>query len=337
MNENLFVPEYKKLCPGVKKVYVVPSIDYSSPQTNYLYRLYEEFFRNNVTSDIEIESLSVFAHPKFLFSRLKNEQCILHYHWFEVTDVQSILGMIWKLFWILLYRIFGGKIIWTVHNKFPHDKKYLWLNKINRIFFAQIAHRLHVHCKTAVKIMSPILNVQQEKFFIVTLPEFPAIFMAKKDAREALTAKYPQIQIALDHKIFLMFGAIAEYKGIIETINIFKQWFSNKILIIAGPVKRWDTNYFLEVMKGIKEANNIFVIPEVIPEDAVPLFMNSTDYALFNYKGLLTSASVALALSYKKYIIAPSIGCLTELQGDHCVLFAAGNNEELKNILLKLP
>lgn len=334
MNGNLLAAEYKKLSSDVQKVFVVPRITLSTSKTNYLFLLYEDFFTSN-DFNIAIESLSVFTHPKLFTSRIKNERSILHYHWFEVNDVQSFFGMIWKLLWIFLYRICGGKIVWTVHNKYPHNRRYFRLNKILRMLFARFVHRLHVHCQTAVAIMSPILRVPKEKFFVIQHPEFPSTVMPSQNAREILFLKYPETQVLNSNIMLLMLGAISSYKGILEVIEIVKQHLPTATLIVAGAVKRWDKIYYNNVMQTASNSNTI-VIPRNIPEDDVPLFMNSADCVVFNFSDILTSGSVLLALHYKKKIVIPSLGCLQELSGNNIFFFTPNNKESLKNILLSI-
>ena len=71
MNEEILLKEYQNLCNDVKKVYVVPLINHSFKKTSYLYLLYKSFIEDKEKYNIEIESLSVFAHFKMVFSRLK--------------------------------------------------------------------------------------------------------------------------------------------------------------------------------------------------------------------------------------------------------------------------
>ncbi|MDE3058988.1 MAG: hypothetical protein KGJ59_13640, partial [Bacteroidota bacterium] len=99
---------------------------------------------------------------------------------------------------------------------------------------------------------------------------------------------------------------------------------------------RWDRKYVAKLLAISSRTSNIAVIAKFIPEADIPLFLNSADYLLFNFSDILTSAGVALALSYKKKIITPSMGCLQELSGNACIKFETGNNKALKNILLRL-
>ena len=129
MNEEILLKEYQNLCHDVKKIYVVPLINLQFKETSYLYLLYKKFIEGEKDYQFHVESLSVFSHPKIVLGKLKKEKSILHYHWLEISDLQSLTGMIWKLFWISFYKLLDGKIIWTIHNEFPHSNNYISLNR----------------------------------------------------------------------------------------------------------------------------------------------------------------------------------------------------------------
>ncbi len=338
MDEEILLKEYHNLCHDVKKIYVVPLINYSFKKTNYLYLLYKNFILNEDSFGekkdygINIESLSIFAHPKIVLSRIKNEKSILHYHWLEITGLLSLSGTIWKLFWISFYKLLNGKIIWTIHNEFPHSNNYILLNKIIRKYMAHMADKLQVHCKSAIDIMMPLLNIGKNKFFIVPHPEYPIESVERDKAIDLLNEKYFKGKINKEDILFLMFGEIAKYKGIKEVVEIFNNLDERKKLVIAGVIKKGNEKYFKEVLLSIKNKEEFLISPKRIPDDDVPLFFNSSGYALFNFSDLLTSGSVMLALNYNKKIIIPFKGCLKELNGQNVIQF--NNIEELKNILI---
>ncbi|MGE5811243.1 MAG: hypothetical protein ACM339_07050 [Ignavibacteria bacterium] len=335
MIEHSLYTEYKKLCPDIRKIYVVPKVSFSFSRTNYFYFLYQEFLENQSYYCPQIRSISVFRHYEFLLNRLKNEKTVLHYHWVEITDLKSLCGMFWRIFSVSVFKLLGGKIIWTVHNRFPHYNRFKILNKFIRIYFAFLVDKIHVHCRSGIKIMAPILKVKQEKFFVVKHPEYSAEIFPKSRAAELLRENFGRITESAGADNFLMFGAIAEYKGILEVAGIF-QTLHNKNLIVAGPVKKWDKKYLQKLMAAAKDSRNIFLYPEFISDEMVPAFFNYADFLLFNFSDILTSGSVIVGLSYKKRIIAPAAGCLLDINDDNIIKFEPGNIEELKHILVKM-
>lgn len=317
MNETSLLNEYQKLLPGAEKIFVIPQIPDLNRNTSYLYQLYKDFF--NLSSTVKIETFNASSLPKIIFSRLKSEKSILHYHWFEFEDIKSIIGIKWKLFWIILFKLFGGKIIWTVHNYQPHHNKYKYWNLKTRRLMAKLADRLHIHCGSETDTLSAILNTNQNKFFIVKHPYFPAEIFEKVKAVKLLNKKYFKDNLNTGDKIFLMFGAIAEYKNIKEVIEIFKDLNKNNKLIIAGFVKKGNQAYYNNIKNYTGE--KILIEGSNIPDEDVPLFLNSADYLIFNYKNILTSGGIALGISYAKKIITPNLGCIKEIDYPHLVRF----------------
>ncbi|RPI66932.1 MAG: hypothetical protein EHM47_15705, partial [Ignavibacteriales bacterium] len=116
MIEHPLYSEYQKISPDVRKIYVVPKINYSSRCTDYVYLLYKDFLEDK-DSKLIIECISIFRHYEIILSRFRNEKSLLHYHWLEVTDLKSLAGMFWKLFCVSIFKLLGGKLVWTVHNK----------------------------------------------------------------------------------------------------------------------------------------------------------------------------------------------------------------------------
>jgi beta-1,4-mannosyltransferase len=332
MNEESLLNEYQSLCQGVTKVFVIPKIPDSNKNTSYLYQLYKSFL--NASSPVRVDTFNPASLPKIFLSRLKAEKTILHYHWFEFENLKTFIGIKWKLFWIILYKILGGKIVWTIHNRYPHPNKYLSLNKKFRKLFARIANRLHVHCKSAVDICAEVLDVKKDKFFVVKHPEFPADIFGKDKAIKKLNQKYCNNQLRINDKIFLMFGAIAEYKRIKEVVEIFKVLGEKDKLIVAGFVKRWNQNYFNE-LKNLVDNKRIFLKGSLIPDEDVPYFLNSADCVIFNYRNVLTSGGAELALSYKKKIIIPDSGCIREMKSSDIFKFD-GDQKSLEKIIRNL-
>src|SRR5690554_1175423 len=317
MNESSLLNEYQKLLPGAEKLFVIPQIPDINKNTSYLYQLYKDYL--NPSSRIKIETFNAAFLPKIFFSKLKSEKSILHYHWFEFEDFKSFVGIKWKLFWIILYKLLGGKIVWTVHNYYPHHNKYIFWNLKARRLLAKLAHRLHIHCRNEIDNLSAILKTEKKKFFVVKHPDFNVDIFEREKAINLLNQKYFNNKINYDDKIFLMFGAIAEYKGIKEVIEIFNNLDKKNKLIIAGFIKRHNKSYFYDIKSS--ENEKILIEGSNIPDDDVPFFFNAADYLIFNYKNILTSGGIVLAMNSKKNIIAPDSGCIKEINYPHLLKF----------------
>lgn len=310
---------YSKVRTKTSIVFVVPLIRHSFPGTDYLYMLYKNLLEK--PSGIAIESISVFAHIKMVFKALTNRNTILHYHWLEFQDFKSLLAMPYKLKCIWLYNLFGGKIIWTIHNLNPHDKKYISLHRRIHKWMAKKATVLHVHSLSSVEIVSKTYEVSKEKIVILKHPFFPSEILDKKEAQQKFLAAYGEGKPALTDLTFLIFGGISEYKGIREIIDILISKKEPFHLIIAGYVKKGQEPLHDFILQKSKEDDRILYIPTFIPENHYPFLLSSADVCLFNYDEILTSGGIEMALAYQRDIIAPAKGGIIDVENTHISLF----------------
>ena len=298
-------------------VYVVPLIRFNYKKSDYLYLLY----KNLISKDgIEIKSLSIAEHWKIALSGIRSSDKILHYHWLECTDIRSLLGMIYKFINIFIYSLLGGKILWTVHNKMPHNNRFEKINFRLRSWMAKNADKLHIHCKSMIPEISEFYRVPESKFVVIPHPRFPAEQIDRTVAINEIN-HLRNLNLSEENTIFLMFGNISHYKQIEDVCRIFKDLDNNLILLIVGPVKKGQLHYFNQINKCSRESINIRLVPHFIKEEHVPFYFNAADCVLFNYREILTSGAVELADSYNKPIIAPNLGCIRELSGKNHHLF----------------
>jgi len=323
---------YRSVQADLNLLYVVPLIQYQTKNTDYLYLFHKEVIRDD---EFEVKTVSVFGHWRFVASRLFNKKAILHYHWLEFQTLKALAGMPWKLLCIILFKLLGGKIIWTIHNEQPHDGKFLTLHLYLHRCMARVADRLHVHCETAQQLMAGKLDVDIKKIHVIPHPAYP---VKKRTKPESITVLQNNYDITLQggFNTLLMFGRISSYKGILEVCEIVANHQLPVNLVIAGRVKYGNIDYHRKIKLYSENNRHIHLFADFIPEKDISAFFGASDIAVFNYKNVLTSGSVQLARDYGLNIVAPNKGCLSELEKEDSVqLFST--SEELKNLLITLP
>lgn len=333
MSKNSLIEQYNKLQNNLSTLYVVPLIRFSQPETDYLYNLYRTCLEPAESREhsVRIESLSVFTHYRFVWAQWTDRPVLLHYHWLEFQDVKAAAGILWKLFCIFLYKLLGGKLVWTIHNKEPHRGKWLTLNYLVRRWMARQANKLHVHCETVIPELSQYFQVPSHKFFVHPHPQFPAHSYDQKKAIHALQKHYG-LPIKPEQRLFLIFGNIARYKRIGEVIDLFTKLPASNKLLIAGRVKKGNSSYYVSIKKRADRQDHIHLIDRYITEEHIPSFFNGMDYLIYNHRQLIASGVVELARSYNKRIIAPREGCLREME-KRPNLYLFDNQGELRNHL----
>lgn len=325
---------YNDLIPdshdGRITLYVVPLIRYNYKKSDYLFLLYRDLIENK-KDRFKVKSLSVWQHYIFTLKSIFSKSVILHYHWLECTDLKSLSGMVYKLICIFLYKATGGTLVWTVHNKAPHDKKFTKLNYKIQSWMASKADLIHVHCESAIDEICSYYDQPASKFRVVDHPSFPSKNISREISIERLNYKR-DLFLERDDTIFLMFGNISSYKQIEKVCEMFTDMPSRKKLLIVGPVKKGQMSNFNTIKKIAKTRNNILLIPHFIPEDMVPFYMNAADCVVFNYREILTSGGVELARSFNRPILAPEMGCLSDTNDKNVTLFE--NQDQLRELLL---
>ncbi len=318
---------YEKVNKKAKTVFVVPLIRYNFPNTDYLYLLYQSYF-----DTYNIKSISVFAHIRFAFAPLINRKTILHYHWVEFQDVRSLLGMPYKLLCISLYRLFGGRIVWTVHNLKPHDQKYLTLHKFIHRWIGRISSLVHVHSKHQVSQVCDYYQLSKEKITVFPHPKFPAQIKPQQEAVDKIHEIYFAGQQSIKGPIFLMFGGISEYKGIEKVVDLLAHQKHDFTLILAGYMKKGQEDLHKFIIQHSVEDERVKYIPKFIPEEHYPFLLSAADICVFNYNEILNSGGIQMALSYQRKVIAPKKPGLLDFK-NHPLVSLFSSEEELEELL----
>ena len=308
---------------------VAPPIRFGYKNSDYLYLYYKKILKD---SEIPVRNISLLAHINLVFRQLFGGRTVFHYHWFEISGFLSIFSAIYKIIFIFLYKLLGGKIVWSVQNTLPPDCRHEWMNYYARRWLAGKADLLVVECERVIADISAFFSVHPDSIRVVSHPPYPAQIMPRAAAVEAINHRY-NVGLKVQDRLFLMFGHISAYKQIGSVCEIFQNEPVQKKLIIVGPVKRGQMKLYKSLKKTASGAPNIILIPQFISEESVPEFLNATDCLIFNHRNSLSQGGVHLAISYRKTAFLPRKGCLKEMEDENLHFFTS--QEELKQLIKK--
>jgi len=71
-----------------------------------------------------------------------------------------------------------------------------------------------------------------------------------------------------------------------------------------------------QIQDQSKGDRRIKMVLEYIPNDQIQVYMNVADVIVLPFQDILTSGSALLAMGFAKAIIAPRLGCMTEILND---------------------
>lgn len=228
---------------------------------------------------------------------------------------------------IALLRAMGTKTVWTVHEW--ADKLDTGKNNIPPKIAAIAVRFLHaviVHCKTTQQELKQLFGLENERK-IVVIPhgnyiELYENVVDRVQARDKLGLSEYSV-------VFLLFGNLYRYKGVLEAIAAFNQLANPQTsLIVAGKLE--DAALKREIEAAIAGEPNILLVPERIADEDVQIYMNASDCALVPYTVYTTSGVAVLAMSFGKACIAPKVGFFCDvLEGEGGILYDLPHEEGL--------
>lgn len=297
---------FEELNSSAEKIFYTPNYD-SNP---YLGLLYE----SKGLSKYEIKPVDCNFLFKFILKNFKElPKTIVHQHWFHAYDRRTLMELFCYLFLYKIYKIFGAKIVWTIHNEFPHRKKYFLLVMYLRKRLSKLANLIHVHGNSDIQILSSTYKIENERFRVFKHPSYKVEKVDRSDALNYLNKKY-KLNLNLNDCIVLFFGRISKYKGINEIVNTFLSLQDTrlKLLVVGEFHYDGDKNFSPQLIDTVNKSDQINILPLRIEEEEVKYFFGVSDYVIFNFKKILTSGSLILAKSYGKRVIAPDKGNISE-------------------------
>ena len=282
------------------------SLDRSNPYASLLARAMESHgvrsvagFRENLT-------------PDWLRSH-RDSFDVLHLHWpsglyhganFEETT-RRCAAMIDALF---LARSLGYKVVWTMHNLYPHDSTTRDLDHLARLGITACASAVIVHCQHARDLLSRQFH-RREGVFLAPHGHFCDAYPNVVGRQEA------RARFGFDdrHFVYLFFGNIRANKGVDQLLEAFCALRGDHLRLLFAA--RICSDYGARVVERARQADSRIVLREskFYANEDFQWFFNAADVAVFPFTDILTSGTAITALSFRCPVLVPAIGCLPEL------------------------
>ena len=282
----------------------------ANPTTPYLMNLQDEL----QGTDVEVRPSDKL---RFGWLRQNRDLDVLHIHWLQgYTDDRrtpvALLKFIYFTLWVLAAKnLYGMKLVWTLHNLYPHEMFHPKLARAARLFLAKRASRLIVHCEGAKVLAQREFGVDPAKLAVTPHPNWIGKYpsgIRQSEARERLG-------IGAGTRVFLFLGLIRSYKGVQELIRAYRDLPpGDNLLLVAGKVSPDELKRELEELAAGRD--DIRLRFQFIPDEELQTYYAAADVAVLPFQEVLTSGSVLLAMSYGTTVIVPNRGCIGELIDD---------------------
>lgn len=308
-------------------------------------------YHNLLFEGLEQNGVEPIREPKPLFLPLtravlrNNNIDVIHLGWlygfymvreFTPSSILNTVITIGRAFWfcidLLLVRLLGTRLVWTVHNKYHHERHYPRIEKGLNIVVSDIVHTLTVKCSTAKETISQLYRVHNDAK-IAVIPDGNYIDAYPNKTKRNEARDHLEID---DGFVYLYFGLIRLYKGVEQLIDKFQEIEKENVeLWIVGNPK---TEAISERIRSESvEDDRIRTKLEYVPDEEVQYYMNAADVLVLPYQDILNSGSVYLGMSFGKPIIAPKIGCIpSTVATRNNLLYDPNDQKGLQNELLNV-
>ena len=255
-----------------------------------------------------------FLNLSLVFNLLKNRNVdVIHLHWHHKfllggNAIESTFKSLMFLLQVVVVRLLGVKLVWTVHNLKNHENRQQRLELFFSSLLGRLANAVIAHCDSAKAIIRETLNIPARKIFVTAHGHFSSAYkniVSREAARRRLNIKN-------DDFVFLFFGKIRQYKGLDQLVQSFTRLEGQnlKLLIAGQPHDAPTRDHLTQITRG---HDNIAIFDRYIPDDDIQLFMNAADILVLPYLDILTSGTAILGMTFAKPVIAPDIGCVPDI------------------------
>jgi glycosyltransferase involved in cell wall biosynthesis len=215
-----------------------------------------------------------------------------------------------------------------MHNLYPHDRRYRLLDHLCRLALCLLCHAVIVHCAYAKSLVAKHFG-RKKGVYLIPHGHFIGVYpseISRKQARQ-------ELGIPESHFVYLFFGSIQPYKGIGVLVEAFSTLEGADLnLVLTGAIVM---PYAQTISAAAQKDKRIVLrLAERISSEDLQIYFNAADVVVFPFTAMLTSGSVILAMSCKKPVIVPTLGCLPELVTvDAGILYDPGDRGGLRKAM----
>lgn len=213
----------------------------------------------------------------------------------------------------------GAALLWTAHNLFPHNTRFPRASLTLRRSIMKQFDVVHTMSDAHIQVLTTAYGIPPKRHFVVPHMMYTGVYpdyIQREEAREILS-------ISEEEYVFLSFGAIQEYKGLEDLVRQFKGVLAsgrgNSRLIIAGVPT--DASLCNRLAEAVDNESRIVLDARRIPDEEVQVFFRAADAVALPYRETLNSGAAALAMTFRKQVVAPSSPAFEQLSPASLTLY----------------
>ena len=248
---------------------------------------------------------------------LCSSKAIWHLHWPERmlnrrSGTAAALRAAALLVLAFLARLRKTRLIWTVHNLYPHEFDHPWVGRwFWPLFIRQLSGFIALSTlgKRLVEERHP--RLRRIPGFIIPHGHYRGAYpdsVSQADARA-------ELGLPPDAEVAAFVGLIRPYKNVPHLVDTFRQIPGERAwLLIAGqPYERALRETLLKAAGAVPR---VHLALDFLPETALQIYLRAADLVVLPFSEILNSGSALLALSFDRPILVPRRGAVADLEDE---------------------
>ena len=207
-------------------------------------------------------------------------------------------------------RRLGYRLIWTVHNLFPHERRYPHLDRLVNALLSREADHVIAHCRFAADRIEALYDPPRP-VQVIPHGNYLSIFPNTVSREQA------RARLAIDGTrfVYLFFGNARGYKGVADLVAAFRHAAeADSVLVLVLRENARSPGLIPELRALAADDERILIhSSRYFAAEEFQYFLNAADVVVLPFTAVLTSGSAIQALGFGKPLIVPRLGCLPEL------------------------
>lgn len=258
--------------------------------------------------------------PVFQGFREHGRPDVVHLHWVDSLLVTrsralSCLVALRLLVELAVARLLGVDVVWTVHNRFHHERRMPGVEYAFRRLLFRSSSAVIVHGQAARDDVVDAYDLPDDDADRVAVVPH-GNYVDSYPSTVTRAAARDRLDLPADATVFLHVGNIRPYKNVPELVETFADLpGDDRRLVVSGrPPTDDDARARLERLCANETRTRLDL--GFVPEEDLQVYLTAADAVVLPFSDVLTSGSVVLALSFGRPVVAPRLGCIPETVGD---------------------
>lgn len=273
---------------------------------------YLSLLRASLTG-VGAEVVNVSSPKPWWALRAREHVDVLHLHWLESISPSQRTGRLRHAITLLrgarlcvallVLRVRGVGVVWTMHNLMPHEPIHPTLERLLARAVLGVANRTIVHSDYAARRVAETLGTTR-RLRVVPHGNYVGAFPEDHRSRRRLRQ---ELGLPMDGFVYLAFGQVRPYKRLPAVIDAFCSLPdpSLRLLVAGRPVDEGEAK---TLRWQASRDQRVILLLHHIPDAEVSVLHRAADAAVIAYEEVFSSGAMLLALSYGLPVIAPSRG-----------------------------